>query len=520
MQKWTCPHTRLIPSNQPAASRLYVQSRAVPKLKIQGKEIPSMKRAAANNKSPDKNNSYALLFLGILSLASLGLAFISYDLVTVGFAFSFIFSVADIFLFVLSWRKHEVESWGYLGLILGVIPLWLTIYPVIFGTVFWVIGATPPGSISMGCPNCPYGNPANQPSYRQDAANVANKNALMALLNTRISDYSGNYIDFSYTEERYGSAFISRYDSTQNAYSEVKNGQITNYSSYTFSDQYSYSGTSSKWNSSITYSPKDGMTCAVYDNITQCPSTYKPSNLDLDTKNTILGFITKYPAENIFTKNPGNQISNELDGLQNSAELTSTINQKHLQDECFYVIDSINAGQGYTSTPPQIYCFDSQSFITFALWSVKSVSVGGEPSGPTINADRIEKICPNCTYTIADNQQSQRQIFPPAETQGGCYNSDLVNCPSRCEILTRCDGTKFCSEKADTINSSDCGNYYGYSGSKACCAGLEKRCGVVRNGLCNKTEGLVGGVPTCVPCGNGICDFPYENSCNCPEDCK
>jgi len=37
------------------------------------------------------------------------------------------------------------------------------------------------------------------------------------------------------------------------------------------------------------------------------------------------------------------------------------------------------------------------------------------------------------------------------------------------------------------------------------------------NGLCAMT---VGEYPICGQCGNNICDSKYENSCNCPNDCK
>lgn len=57
---------------------------------------------------------------------------------------------------------------------------------------------------------------------------------------------------------------------------------------------------------------------------------------------------------------------------------------------------------------------------------------------------------------------------------------------------------------------------------KYCCSGLKAigpKTGqaVIDKGICAVVSGSLG---VCRSCGNGICDFEYEDSCNCSEDCK
>ncbi|MDO9581446.1 MAG: hypothetical protein Q7J06_12940 [Bacteroidales bacterium] len=58
-------------------------------------------------------------------------------------------------------------------------------------------------------------------------------------------------------------------------------------------------------------------------------------------------------------------------------------------------------------------------------------------------------------------------------------------------------------------------------GGKHCCFGLK---GIgpktpqeeLEKGICMGVSGSLG---ICSPCGNNVCEFEYEDSCNCPEDC-
>lgn len=101
-----------------------------------------------------------------------------------------------------------------------------------------------------------------------------------------------------------------------------------------------------------------------------------------------------------------------------------------------------------------------------------------------------------------------------------CVEIKVKDCPSdTCQILESCTKQKVCFTK----NQSEpelCGPL-AYSGKVECCKGFIKRCGIeFFDGSCDmEGKNSVYAVPVCLPCGNGICN-QFENTCNCPEDCK
>lgn len=58
--------------------------------------------------------------------------------------------------------------------------------------------------------------------------------------------------------------------------------------------------------------------------------------------------------------------------------------------------------------------------------------------------------------------------------------------------------------------------------AKYCCSELkniaDKQPSTNKQGTCAVVTGTHYNL--CSPCGNGVCDTQYEDSCNCPEDCK
>lgn len=102
-----------------------------------------------------------------------------------------------------------------------------------------------------------------------------------------------------------------------------------------------------------------------------------------------------------------------------------------------------------------------------------------------------------------------------------CSEINVKSCPlDSCQILKGCSGENVCYHKL--INEAfGCGNI-SYAGQKVeCCAGLVKRCGEkFLDGTCDMIgANTLYSVPICIPCGNGFCN-QFEDSCNCPEDCK
>lgn len=58
--------------------------------------------------------------------------------------------------------------------------------------------------------------------------------------------------------------------------------------------------------------------------------------------------------------------------------------------------------------------------------------------------------------------------------------------------------------------------------NKNCCSGLQKinkkQPQGIEHAICSQVVGVFNVI--CSPCGNGVCNAQYEDSCNCPEDCK
>ena len=102
-----------------------------------------------------------------------------------------------------------------------------------------------------------------------------------------------------------------------------------------------------------------------------------------------------------------------------------------------------------------------------------------------------------------------------------CVDMSADQCPTdTCQLLKGCDNHTICYYKIEPAAIS-CGEI-GYAGQDVpCCKGLEKRCGIeFFDGSCDMIgKNSIYAVPICVPCGNGICN-QFEDSCNCPEDCK
>jgi len=154
----------------------------------------------------------------------------------------------------------------------------------------------------------------------------------------------------------------------------------------------------------------------------------------------------------------------------------------------------------------------------------------------TVTQQESPKAVPaiDCPKTFQETGQCPREqckygCFIPSEDGLGCYMAcidkpclelKVAECPThRCEIMTSCENQKVCYPKLKE-KPAVCGSI-GYMGQDVpCCEGLLKRCGVeFFDGSCDMYgRNSIHTVPTCIPCGNGICD-QFENSCNCAEDC-
>jgi len=91
-----------------------------------------------------------------------------------------------------------------------------------------------------------------------------------------------------------------------------------------------------------------------------------------------------------------------------------------------------------------------------------------------------------------------------------------------CEVRTDCTGKRVCAAHAITLDA--CGTVGNYADNVACCAGLTLLCGGPdADGSCAPGAGAAGtlltGLPECLACGDGTCEAPLENRCNCPSDC-
>ena len=105
-----------------------------------------------------------------------------------------------------------------------------------------------------------------------------------------------------------------------------------------------------------------------------------------------------------------------------------------------------------------------------------------------------------------------------------CFVFDAESCPlERCQVMTNCKGEEVCYDQF-TADPPACGGISYYGQDVACCEGLIKKCGgILNDGSCDMASGGYNGgynnFPWCLPCGNGVCEEPYENRCSCPEDC-
>ena len=101
----------------------------------------------------------------------------------------------------------------------------------------------------------------------------------------------------------------------------------------------------------------------------------------------------------------------------------------------------------------------------------------------------------------------------------GCYDFQKESCPSEfCQIMINCKGESICETKSYG-SPPKCGHISYHGQDVACCAGLVKKCVIeLKGGACD-SNGYFNSYPQCIPCGNKVCDMPFENKCNCPEDC-
>ncbi len=105
-----------------------------------------------------------------------------------------------------------------------------------------------------------------------------------------------------------------------------------------------------------------------------------------------------------------------------------------------------------------------------------------------------------------------------------CGMISAEDCPSGvCQLLQGCDGKLACAPLfADEPPACGVVSYYGQE--VACCDGLSLSCGrETVDGTCDPAAGGyslgLASVPWCIDCGDGTCEEPYENRCNCAEDC-
>lgn len=100
-----------------------------------------------------------------------------------------------------------------------------------------------------------------------------------------------------------------------------------------------------------------------------------------------------------------------------------------------------------------------------------------------------------------------------------CLLLPSETCPdSRCQTMTRCDGTEACFDLF-TAPPPPCGEAGYYGQAVECCPGLERACAgeAPGSGQCVDDLGYQG-FGICIECGDGECSS-VEDHCNCPEDC-
>ena len=79
-----------------------------------------------------------------------------------------------------------------------------------------------------------------------------------------------------------------------------------------------------------------------------------------------------------------------------------------------------------------------------------------------------------------------------------------------------------CAKEGEKSTSLDMTSGKLKPGGKSCCEGLKEIWpktddATLKKGICIM---VAGNSPTCVSCGDNICNPQYEDKCNCPEDCK
>jgi hypothetical protein len=137
------------------------------------------------------------------------------------------------------------------------------------------------------------------------------------------------------------------------------------------------------------------------------------------------------------------------------------------------------------------------------------------------------------SHTSAGDCPSDTCVFgccgpggPPGQGCAGCcmdkscQGFDAAHCPlARCILLPSCAGGSVCYPPFSAPPPA-CGAVSYYGAQVACCQGLSLRCGQPQSdGSCAPEAGGYNGIPECLACGDGTCEQPFENRCNCPEDC-
>ncbi|GEM_PF-6309301 len=138
------------------------------------------------------------------------------------------------------------------------------------------------------------------------------------------------------------------------------------------------------------------------------------------------------------------------------------------------------------------------------------------------NCSELNVVCANCGDGVCGQGENVCNcgadcltVEPTtcAEAGGTCY---LNSCPGGyVEIAYPGCGSGFtCCEK-----NEECIPLYqvGFYGKDSCCAGqdISLSVGYSQGNSCSvSTEEFV-----CSPCGNGNCNIPHEDPCNCPDDC-
>ncbi|WP_338873226.1 hypothetical protein [Myxococcus stipitatus] len=120
-----------------------------------------------------------------------------------------------------------------------------------------------------------------------------------------------------------------------------------------------------------------------------------------------------------------------------------------------------------------------------------------------------------------------RRMPPGPEMRHGtadvwCEGLSLERCgkyPQDCEVGVYCDGVRFCRSQPRFPSPETCAGEGILGANVACCSGLVARCGIPEGGrgTCNPQQGDES-EPVCIRCGDGMCG-PFEQACNCPEDC-